>query len=71
MLLGDDKAQPDAATVVAQRFIADPQVLGLVGTMNSHTSLVTAPLYQQANLAQISPQPPTQATQQGYATFFG
>jgi hypothetical protein len=28
MLLGDDKAQPEAAIAVAQRFIADPQVLG-------------------------------------------
>lgn len=71
MLLGDDKAQPEAALAVAQHFIADPQVLGVVGTMNSHTSLATAPLYQQANLAQISPAAsnPT-LTQPGYRTFF-
>ena len=71
LLLGDDKAQPEAAIAVAQRFIADPQVLGVVGTMNSHTSLATAPLYHQANLAQISPAAsnPT-LTQHGYATFF-
>lgn len=71
VVVGDDKAQPEAAVAVAQSFIADPQVLGVVGTMNSHTSLAAAPLYGQANLAQISPAAsnPT-LTQQGCATFF-
>jgi branched-chain amino acid transport system substrate-binding protein len=54
MVLGDDKAQPEAAIAVARQFIADPQVLGVVGTMNSHTSIAVAPFYGQANLAQIS-----------------
>lgn len=70
-LVGDDKAQPEAAVAVAERFMADPQVLGVVGTMNSHTSLAVAPLYHQANLAQISPAASTPAlTRQGHATFF-
>jgi branched-chain amino acid transport system substrate-binding protein len=71
LVVGDDKAQPEAAAAVARGFIADPQVLGVVGTMNSHTSLAVAPLYQQANLAQISPAAsnPT-LTQHGYRTFF-
>jgi ABC-type branched-subunit amino acid transport system substrate-binding protein len=42
VLVGDDKAQPEAAAAVAQRFVADSQVLGVVGTMNSHTSLAAA-----------------------------
>jgi branched-chain amino acid transport system substrate-binding protein len=71
LLVGDDKAQATAAVAVAQRFIADPLVLGVVGTMNSHTSLATAPLYHQVQLAQIAPAAsnPT-LTQQGYHTFF-
>jgi branched-chain amino acid transport system substrate-binding protein len=71
VVVGDDRAQSEAAIAVAQRFIADSQVLGVVGTMNSHTSLAAAPLYQQASLAQISPAAsnPT-LTQQGYTTFF-
>jgi branched-chain amino acid transport system substrate-binding protein len=71
LLLGDDKAQTDAAMAVAQRFIEDRQVLGVVGTMNSHTSLATVPLYNQANLTQISPAASTPTlTQHGYRTFF-
>jgi len=71
MELGDDKAQVDAAVTVAERFISDPLVLGVVGTMNSHTSLATAPLYHAASLTQIAPAAsnPT-LTQQGYHTFF-
>lgn len=71
VLMGDDQAQPEAAVAVAQRFIADPQVLGVVGTMNSQTSLAAAPLYHRANLAQISPAAsnPT-LSQQGFRTFF-
>lgn len=53
VVVGDDKAQAEAAVAVAQRFIADPQVLGVVGTMNSHTSLAAAPLYYQASLARF------------------
>lgn len=71
VMVGDDKAQPEAAVSVAQRFIADPQVLGVVGTMNSHTSLAAAPLYYQASLTQISPAASNPGlTQHGYCTFF-
>lgn len=71
MLLGDDKAQVEAAMAVAQQFIDDPQVLGVVGTMNSHTSLAVAPLFNQANLAQISPAASSPIlTRYGYRTFF-
>jgi branched-chain amino acid transport system substrate-binding protein len=71
MLLGDDKAQTSAAIAVAQQFIEDPQVLGVVGTMNSHTSLATAPLYHQANLTQISPAASNPSlTQHDFQTFF-
>ena len=43
MSLGDDKADLEAAVDIAQGFISDSTVLGVVGTMNSHTSLATAP----------------------------
>jgi branched-chain amino acid transport system substrate-binding protein len=71
VVVGDDKAQAEAAVAVAQRFSADPQVLGVVGTMNSHTSLAAAPLYYQASLAQISPAASNPGlTQHGCCTFF-
>lgn len=71
LVVGDDQAQPEAAIAVAQRFIQDAGVLGVVGTMNSDTSLAVAPLCAQASLVQISPAAsnPT-LSQQGYQTFF-
>ncbi|MFN8455145.1 MAG: branched-chain amino acid ABC transporter substrate-binding protein [Anaerolineae bacterium] len=71
MALGDDKAQAEAAAAVAQEFIANPQILGVVGTMNSHTSLAAAPLYHQAGLVQIAPAASNPGlSQQGFKTFF-
>lgn len=71
LLVGDDGQSLAGAQAVAHRFVADPQVLGVVGTMNSHTSLATAPIYHAAGLAQISPSASTPAlTRQGYDTFF-
>jgi branched-chain amino acid transport system substrate-binding protein len=70
LVVGDDKAQPEAAVAVAQRFCADQQILGVVGTMNSHTSLAAAPFYHQVNLAQISPAASNPGlTRHGYRTF--
>ncbi len=71
LALGDDKAQAKAAVAVAEKFIADPQILGVVGTMNSHTSLAAAPLYHQAGLVQIAPAASNPSlTRQGFSTFF-
>ena len=69
--LGDDKAQTAAAIAVAEQFVADPQVLGVVGTMNSHTSMAAAPIYSRAGLAQLSPAASNPAlTSSGFHTFF-
>lgn len=71
LVVDDDQARPEAAVAVARRFIADPALLGVVGTMNSHTSLATAPLYSAANLTQISPAASNPSlSQQGFHTFF-
>ena len=71
LLVGDDQAKTGPALAVAREFIEDLQLLGVVGTMNSHTSLATAPLYNQARLAQISPAASNPAlTRQGIDSFF-
>lgn len=70
-VVGDDMADPQQALLVAEQFIADDQVLGVIGTMNSDTSLATAPLYHQARLVQISPAASNvELTRKGYDTFF-
>jgi branched-chain amino acid transport system substrate-binding protein len=71
LLVGDDQAKTESALSVAREFIEDPRLLGIVGTMNSHTSLATAPRFSQAKLAQISPAASNPAlTRQGFDSFF-
>lgn len=69
--VGDDKADPEQAVAVAKDFIADAQVVGVVGTMNSHTSLAAAPHYDRAGLVQIAPAASAvELTRRGFKTFF-
>ncbi len=67
----DDLATPEGAQAVAERFVADETLLGVVGHKNSGPSGVGAPLYAAAGLAQIAPSSTNSAlSQQGYPTFF-
>jgi branched-chain amino acid transport system substrate-binding protein len=67
----DDRADPAQAEAVAQRFVADPAVIGIVGHKNSGPSAAAAPVYHGAGLAQIAPSSTNpQLSQQGYRTFF-
>ncbi|MFN8475328.1 MAG: branched-chain amino acid ABC transporter substrate-binding protein [Anaerolineae bacterium] len=71
VVVGDDGADVAMSVGVAQSFIADPQVLGVVGTMNSDTSLAVGPLFAAAGLAQIAPAASNpDLTRQGWPTFF-
>lgn len=66
----DDQADPRQATTVAQRFI-DAKVNGIIGHLNSGTSIPTASIYARAGLPQISPSATSlQYTAQGYKTTF-
>ncbi|MEC5399070.1 branched-chain amino acid ABC transporter substrate-binding protein [Uliginosibacterium sp. H1] len=66
----DDQADPKTATTVAQR-IVDAGVKGVVGHLNSGTSIPASRIYHQAGLVQISPSAtnPT-LTNQGYPGVF-
>lgn len=67
----DDRADPLTAQHVAQKFVADPAVIGVVGHKNSGPSAVAAPVYHQAGLVQMAPSSTNpQLSRQGYSTFF-
>ncbi len=70
-LIADDQLDREQAIAVAQQFIADERILGVVGTTNSDTSLATAPVFHRAGLVQIAPSVSNiELTRQGYNTFF-
>jgi len=66
----DDQADPRIATTVAQKFV-DDKVNGVIGHLNSGTTIPTSRIYHEAGLVQISPSATNpKYTQQGYAGAF-
>ncbi len=50
----DDQADPKTANTVAQRFV-DEKVVGVIGHLNSGTTIPASKLYAAAGIPQISP----------------
>jgi len=55
LLIEDSKSDPREAVLIAQRFISNPAVVGVVGDFNSSASMAAAQIYSPAGLVQISP----------------
>ena len=70
LMLEDDAADPKQGTAVAQK-LADAKVAGVVGHLNSGTSIPASRIYSDAGIPQISPSAtnPTY-TRQGFKTTF-
>ena len=55
VMIEDSKADPKEAILIAQKFVSDPKVLGVVGDFNSSASMAAAEIYNDGGLVQISP----------------
>ena len=66
----DDQADPKTATIVAQKLV-DNKVSGVIGHMNSGTTIPAAKIYSDNGIPQISPSATAVAyTHQGFNTAF-
>ena len=66
----DDQADPKTATIVAQKLV-DAKVAGVVGHLNSGTTIPASKIYHDAGLPQVSPSATNpDYTRQGYRTAF-
>ena len=66
----DDQADPRTGTTVAQRLV-DADVKGIVGHLNSGTTIPASRIYDQAGIPMISPSATNpKLTQQGYKAVF-
>ncbi len=66
----DDAADPKTATIVAQK-LADQKINGVIGHLNSGTSIPASRIYHDAGIPQISPSATAiKYTAQGYNTAF-
>jgi len=70
LLAEDDAADPKQGTAVAQKLV-DAKVAGVVGHLNSGTTIPASALYSAAGIPQISPSATNpQSTRQGFKTAF-
>jgi len=66
----DDQADPKTATIVAQKLV-DNKVSGVIGHLNSGTTIPASRIYNDNGIAQISPSATATAyTSQGFKTAF-
>jgi len=66
----DDQADPRTATIVAQKLV-DAQVKGVIGHLNSGTSIPASKIYADAGIPEISPSATAiKYTEQGFKTAF-
>ena len=66
----DDQADPKQGTIVAQKLV-DDKVAGVVGHLNSGTSIPASKLYSDAGIPQVSPSATNpKLTLQGFKTTF-
>jgi len=71
LLVGDDRDDAAAAVAVAEKFVRIEQLVGIVGPMNSQAARAAAPIYERANMTQISPAASNpDITKKGYHAFF-
>ncbi|NML61294.1 branched-chain amino acid ABC transporter substrate-binding protein [Massilia sp. RP-1-19] len=70
LLLEDDGADPKQGTAVAQKLV-DAKVHGVIGHLNSGTTVPASKIYHDAGIPQISPSATTpQYTKQGFKSAF-
>ncbi len=67
----DDQRNPTQAVAAAKKLVADPDVVAVVGHLNSSCTMPTSAIYHQARLLQITPVSSNpQISRQGFDTFY-
>jgi branched-chain amino acid transport system substrate-binding protein len=51
----DDQAKPDVGVANAKHIIADPQIMGVIGHLNSGVAIPSSEIYKDVSLTMISP----------------
>ena len=67
----DDQHSPTQAVASAKKLVSDPEVVAVVGHLNSSCSMPASAIYHQARLLQITPVSSNpQISRQGFDTFY-
>ncbi len=67
----DDQHNPTQAVLVANKLIADPNVVGVIGHFNSSCTKAASAIYHESRMVQITPASTNpEISRQGFDTFF-
>lgn len=55
VVISDSRGDPREAVLIAEKFVADPDIIVEIGDFSSSASMAAAPIYEKAGMAQVSP----------------
>ena len=53
--VADSRGDPKESVLIAEKFVADPEILVEIGDFSSSSCMAAAPIYEKANMSQVSP----------------
>lgn len=71
LIVKDDKSDPQEAARIAKDFVSNPDIIAVIGHLNSDCSIVASKIYEQANLTMVAPVSTSDAlTSNGFRNVF-
>jgi branched-chain amino acid transport system substrate-binding protein len=53
--IADSRGDPKESVLIAEKFVANPDIIAEIGDFSSSSSMAAAPIYERANMTQLSP----------------
>lgn len=55
LVIEDSRGDPKESVLIAEKFVADPDIIAQIGDFSSSSCMAAAPIYERANMTQLSP----------------
>ncbi len=55
LVILDSRGDPKESVLIAEKFVADPDIIAEIGDFSSSSCMAAAPVYEKANMTQLSP----------------
>jgi branched-chain amino acid transport system substrate-binding protein len=55
VVVADSRGDPKESVLIAEKFVGNPEIIAEIGDFSSSSCMAAAPIYEKANMAQVSP----------------
>ena len=55
LVISDSRGDPKESVLIAEKFVADPDIIAEIGDFSSSSCMAAAPIYEKADMTQLSP----------------